>query len=110
MLFTLQYRLTRSGEEADLPIRLQTTVPRLGGRRWWFTCPLVVNEQPCRRRVGKLYLPPGSKYYGCRTCYHLTYTSCQESHKFDGLYRHMAGSLGWDFDTVRETMKRIGKR
>jgi len=31
--------------------------------------------------VGKLYLPPGGKYFGCRHCYNLTYKSCQESDK-----------------------------
>jgi hypothetical protein len=35
----------------------------------------------CGRRVGKLYLPPGGRYYGCRQCHDLTYTSCQQSDK-----------------------------
>jgi hypothetical protein len=78
MLFTLQYRITRTSESIELPIRLQVTYPNLGGKRWWFTCPLVVAGQPCRRRVGKLYLPPGGKYYGCRHCYELTYESAQK--------------------------------
>jgi hypothetical protein len=49
--------------------------------RWWFVCPLVVNGRPCNRRVGKLYLPGASRYFGCRHCYDLTYTSCQEHDK-----------------------------
>jgi hypothetical protein len=28
--------------------------------------------------VGKLYLPPGARYFGCRRCHELTYRSCQE--------------------------------
>jgi hypothetical protein len=40
-----------------------------------------VNGRPCQRRVGKLYLPPGGRYYGCRHCHALTYTSCQEHDK-----------------------------
>jgi hypothetical protein len=51
---------TQRGEktEANYPVLVQTTCPHLGGRRWWFTCPLVVDGVPCGRRVGKLYLPP----------------------------------------------------
>lgn len=33
------------------------------------------------RRVGKVYLPPGGKYFGCRHCYQLSYRSSQESDK-----------------------------
>jgi hypothetical protein len=60
--------------------------------------------------VGKLYLPPGAGYYGCRHCHELTYTSCQESHQYDSLYRFMAGNMGTDFATVKQAMARIGKR
>jgi hypothetical protein len=31
--------------------------------------------------VGKLYLPPPARYFGCRHCHDLTYTSCQEHDK-----------------------------
>jgi hypothetical protein len=74
-------RTVRNGEKENLnySIVIQTTRPNYGGRRYWFTCPLKVNDWPCRRRVGKLYLPPGGKYFGCRHCYNLTYKSCQES-------------------------------
>lgn len=77
----LYYTLTRTGERMDYRIRLVTTQPNFGGLRWWFICPLVVNSRGCDRRVGKIYLPPGGKYYGCRHCYDLTYTSSQESDK-----------------------------
>ena len=75
----LHYSLTRSGENLDYKVLLGTTRPRLGGLRWWFICPLVANGRKCGRRVGKLYLPPGGKYYGCRHCYDLTYESSQTS-------------------------------
>lgn len=55
-----------------------------GGRRWWFACPLVRDNVPCGRRCGKLYLPPGASYVGCRRCHRLTYASRRESHKHDG--------------------------
>jgi hypothetical protein len=82
------------GERMDYPVGLTTTPLPWGGVRWWFLCPLVRNGLPCGRRMGKLYLPPGGRYFGCRHCYDLTYTSCQESHKFDGLYRMLAANIG----------------
>lgn len=76
----LQYTsTTRSTEETtnlDYRIMLVTTRCNYGKHRWWFRCPLV----GCGNRVGKLYLAPGAKYFGCRACYRLTYESCRESH------------------------------
>jgi hypothetical protein len=86
-----------SGEnarEVDYYLRMVKTSPRIGGPRWYFLCPLMVDGKPCLRRVLKLYRPPGQIYFGCRTCYRLTYTSSQESHKFDSLYKHLAASVG----------------
>ncbi len=70
----LQYTITRDGTKLDYPVLTSSTVPNYGGRRWWWLCPLV----GCGRRCGKLYLPPGGRYYGCRQCYRLTYESAQE--------------------------------
>ena len=64
-------------ESIDYPARLSATPCHFRGKRWWFICPLVKNGIPCNRRVLKLYLG-GGKYFGCRYCYNLTYTSCQE--------------------------------
>jgi hypothetical protein len=94
----LRFQYTHgSGENAqalDYPVRLVKMVPHFGGVRWFFLCPLMVNGEPCLRRVSKLYLPPGGLYFGCRECYGLTYTSSQESHKFDGLYKMLAANVG----------------
>jgi len=51
--------------------------------------------RPCRRRVAKLYVPPGGHLFGCRHCYDLTYKSSQESDKrVSALKRAMlAGTL-----------------
>ena len=73
---TLHYRWN-DGENVEIPIRLQTTPTQFGGERWWFTCPLFTRGVACNRRVGKLYLPPGSRHFGCRKCHDLTYESCQ---------------------------------
>ncbi len=74
----LYYTRTRDDAKLDYQVLAVPTVPNYGGRRWWWICPLVKGGRPCRRRVGKLYLPPGALYFGCRHCYQLTYTSAQE--------------------------------
>jgi hypothetical protein len=65
--------------ELDYKIELVTSPCKFGGVRYWFICPLMVNGRLCGRRVGKLYLPPEGKYFGCRNCYNLTYR-CQKEH------------------------------
>ena len=43
------------------------------GGRWWFRCPALDGDEPCARRVGILFLPPGQKYFACRHCHDLAY-------------------------------------
>lgn len=79
---------TREKTPLDYPVEITTTPCHLGGQRYWFRCPLVRDGSSCRRRVGKLYQPPGGRYFGCRTCYNLTYRSAQEHDKrVDALIR-----------------------
>ncbi|MGA2253126.1 MAG: hypothetical protein ABSG53_00565 [Thermoguttaceae bacterium] len=92
---TLHYR---QGEtDVRTPIRLDVTYPALGGVRWWFACPYIVNGVACNRRVGKLFLPPGARFFGCRRCHNLTYESSQEAHN---MQRLVAG-LGYDPNVAR---------
>jgi hypothetical protein len=77
----LSYTITRTGDKVDYTLRLTSTRPYFGGLRWWFICPLSVNGRSCNRRVGKIYLPPSGRYFGCRHCYDLTYRSSQEADK-----------------------------
>jgi hypothetical protein len=95
---TMRLHYTRTGRNGDkenlnYSIVLQTTRPNYGGRRYWFTCPLTVNGWPCCRRVAKLYLPPGGKYFGCRHCYNLTYKSSQQSDKRISFYLNNPAAL-----------------
>jgi hypothetical protein len=110
---TLSYSWTFGGSEevhrADYRVGLATTRPRFGGVRWWFLCPLSPGGQPCRRRAGKLYLPPRGRYFGCRTCHKLTYTSCQESGRERGLARMICGELGVSPDEAARVLRRIGR-
>jgi hypothetical protein len=43
------------------------------------------NGRECGRRVGKLYLPPRARDFGCRRCHNLIYRSSQHAHAFDRL-------------------------
>ena len=82
----LQLRYTASEESVDVVYPMIATYPYFGGVRWWFICPLSVNGVDCRRRVGKLYIPPRQKYFGCRSCYDLSYKTRQE---YDKRFAHI---------------------
>jgi hypothetical protein len=49
---------------------------RYGGSRPFFCCPGVVSGRACGRRVAKLYGP--GRYFLCRDCYRLAYSSQSE--------------------------------
>jgi hypothetical protein len=66
-------------------IRITTVQPYLGGRRFWFRCPVVRDGTPCGKLAGQLYLPPGGQVFACRDCHGLTYKSVQthDQRKYD---------------------------
>ncbi len=103
----LFYTATVRGEAAAMDYRqgLEAVPRHFGGVQWYFVCQLTGNGRYCGRRARKLYLPPGGRYFGCRQCYRLTYTSCQESHKHDGLWRLLARSTGRDAEDVKRLME-----
>jgi hypothetical protein len=108
----LIYSISRdeNKEEFDYTVRLDHTFPFYGGVRWWFRCPLSRDGYDCQRRVAKLYLPPGGRYFGCRHCYNLTYKSCQESHKLERS-AIFGGLMGlFNLDTKIELLHRKIKR
>jgi hypothetical protein len=65
----------------------------------------VRNDGGPPRRVAKLYLPSGGKYFGSREGYGLTYMSCQESGKNRGLNRLLASELDMDEKTISRLLK-----
>ncbi|MCE9591905.1 MAG: hypothetical protein K8S99_15440 [Planctomycetes bacterium] len=83
-------------ERFDYRVTLTTTNLPWGGARWWFICPLIKDDRPCNRRVGKLYRPLDGRYFGCRLCYNLTYQSCNDSHRLDSILARLAASTSID--------------
>ena len=77
---TLNYRHRSSGgewENIKEPIHVVRNPCRLGGTRPYFICPGVINGAVCGRRVVMLYAD--GKYYFCRHCYCLKYSSQYEN-------------------------------
>lgn len=81
IFYTQTDYFTKEKKEYDYRIPITTTSCNYGGVRYWFKCPLTVNGKYCGKRVGKIYLPPLGKYFGCRICHNLTYRSCKEHDK-----------------------------
>lgn len=93
---------TASGEPVRVHVPLDTTATFRGRVRYWMRCPA------CGRRCGKLHLPGGACRFACRACHDLTYTSCQESGKYDSLYRRLGVELGTDPDEIERLLRRRG--
>ena len=96
----LRLRYSVNGERVDCIVRLVSTRPNYGGRRWWLLCPLV------GRRAAKLYLPPGGKLFGSREAYGLTYAFCQASGS--PLIASIAADVGASVPRVRRAMRTLG--
>lgn len=71
--YTITNQFTGEKDDVSYVVELDKTPCNLGGVRHWFICPLVKDGVPCRKRVRKLYM--NSRYFGCRTCQDLTYSS-----------------------------------
>jgi hypothetical protein len=91
-------------------VGLLTTEPARGGVRWWFACPVTSKDERCKRRVAKLYFPPGERGFGCRQCHDLTYESSQESHATDGLAARLAGGRsGEEYEVLKVHLASLKK-
>jgi len=83
----LSYSIGLEGSKEDIryTVPLTWTPCNFGGSRPWFVCPGVVKGVSCGRRVAKLYLK--NRYFLCRYCHDLTYTSRQETGWYAALRR-----------------------
>ena len=87
LYYTVTGRKTGEKTEYDYKVGLTTTPCHFGGARYWFICPLTVNNVYCGRRVAKLYKAPAADYFGCRHCHDLSYESRNESRS--GMFGHL---------------------
>jgi len=82
--FELNYRIkdawSDEWEQVSHKYPLITTPCHYSGQRYWFECSLYKNGYYCGRRVAKLYLGGGCKYFACRHCLELSYDSCNQNH------------------------------
>lgn len=77
--YTVGDEYTESVDEESHSVALEYTDCHFGGVRPWFRCPGVVDGVECGRRVRKLHLPRGGRYWLCRECYDLGYRSSRKS-------------------------------
>ncbi len=73
----LAYRWGDEPKEYGYPLDLIGLPTPNGGTRYLARCPLTADGVRCHRRVAKLYQPPRSPWFGCRSCHRLTYRSRQ---------------------------------
>lgn len=92
-------------EHFDYKVPIVTTKCNFGGVRYWFLCSLSGDGMSCGRRVGKLYMPSGGKYFGCRHCYQLSYDARNE-----GKGRFFAFRLVLDSRTKLDKLQTAIKR
>lgn len=81
------YRVRVNGgdwESIEQPTRLTHSPCNFGNKRPYFICPGVVNGRACGRRVGMLFA--GGRYFLCRHCYNISYTS-QSEPRYDRMLR-----------------------
>ncbi len=87
-------------ERIDYEVQLTFILRYFGGGQYFFLCP------ECGGRAMKLYKSPPSKYFHCRTCQHLTYQSCRESHRWDKLYARWAAKWKLPAQAVKDVFKK----
>lgn len=102
---TMTFNYNYKGEKhPDVEVNLCWYSPGFGGRRYLFLCPF------CGRKMRTLQIRRGE--IACRICHRLTYTSCNENHKYDSLYKLMArddSKFTW-FDYKRSFKEHTKKR
>jgi hypothetical protein len=94
----LDYKVRPHGTDEwkpmDYRVKMESTLCRYGGRRWWFICP----NTRCGRRNSILY--SSGDYFVCRKCAQLKYTS----QEYSGKYRILHNLFG--IEDYERTMKR----
>jgi len=82
---SITFNYNYKGEKhPDIKVNLCWYSPGFGGRRYLFLCPF------CGRKMRTMHIRGGE--IACRICHNLSYTSCNENHKYDSLFMRMARS------------------
>ena len=93
--FTVRPYAGGEGKHHEQRVRLTTTQPTYGGRRWWMHCPLT------GQRVRKLYCPINGDLFASRAAWGIVYRSQRSEHiqrPFDALFalqRRLGCPEGW---------------
>lgn len=85
--FVLNYKVRQNGGEWEpitQSIPLTFSNCHYGNQRPYFRCPGVVDGRHCGRRVAKLF--SGGRYFLCRHCYSVAYSSQSEA-RYDRMLR-----------------------
>ena len=90
-------------KEIKYEFRMESTPCRFGGQKWFFICGLYKNGIYCGRRVRNLYL--AGDYFGCRKCANLSYQSCNESKKYQGVFKIVTQSWKADEYYIRNVKR-----
>ena len=78
-----------------------------GGNRYWFECPITINDMPCENpRVGTLYKPPDSEYFGCRRCHALVYKSQKLTRKQRWIKNNQKALSFKELNKIKASIKR----
>jgi hypothetical protein len=103
--YAWQNEFTETMDFINQRIDLVKSPCTFGGVRYYFVCPLCRDAD---RKVGKLYLPPDRRHFGCRHCYDLTYRSSQEAHCLDRRAKWFTKLLDYEYPEweVEEMLKR----
>ena len=83
----LDYKVCQYGGDWDSisqSIRITHANCHYGGQRPYFSCPGIVSGRHCGRRVGKLF--SCGRYFLCRHCYNIGYSSQSEA-RYDRMLR-----------------------
>lgn len=104
----LDYWQEPNGDDERIKINykfpLVTTPCNFGGKRYWFLCNLSANGKYCGRRVAVLY--KGGKYFACRHCYSLSYSSRNENRRYKDYPLFFALTNRQKIDELKQKMKR----
>ena len=96
----LLYNIFSDGQQLEnvsIKVPLSWTPCNYGGKRPWFSCP------GCGRRVAKLYLE--TRYFLCRHCSNLAYSSQREDKQMRDFSRQMKAGLLFLHERTREIAK-----